>query len=272
MFNLYKIAKELDEISKKNDEDIFKQKLRKLYQDRLYTFIRNTNFLALEKELREREYVFQPWMLPKSLDIIGLKKQLRKEINFNMEFFNDTNSNIGIPPLKQEWYIKKHIKGNMVGAGNAPIDIVKDDLGIDVGGLTFSGNMTNEKSICQNFQGCGKNLDLYFKNKDYKTITTLFNKTYYDKLIKANDVYSVKKLRYLFFFFTKKNIYLINFKINLSNFYKLVENNKVVGQSIFIDNYIDAQYGNVKLYKAKKRMELRLTKNILNSEYCVKLY
>jgi hypothetical protein len=44
------------------------------------------------------------------------------------------------------------------------------------------------------------------------------------------------------------------------------------GMNILIDNFIDNKIGNVKLYKSKKRLELRLCKDIINSFCSVKLY
>lgn len=43
-------------------------------------------------------------------------------------------------------------------------------------------------------------------------------------------------------------------------------------KSILIDNFIDKKLGDVKLYKSKKRLELRLCKDIINSDCSVKLY
>ena len=36
-------------------------------------------------------------------------------------------------------------------------------------------------------------------------------------------------------------------------------------KSINIKNFIDDKYGNVKLYKSKKRLELRIKKDVINS-------
>lgn len=43
-------------------------------------------------------------------------------------------------------------------------------------------------------------------------------------------------------------------------------------QSIILNNVIESKYGNARIYKSKKRMELRLTKNILEDECTIKLY
>jgi hypothetical protein len=45
------------------------------------------------------------------------------------------------------------------------------------------------------------------------------------------------------------------------------------GQSIFAGGFIDEKYGNVKLYKAKKRMELRLDMScITDNQFAYKIY
>ena len=43
-------------------------------------------------------------------------------------------------------------------------------------------------------------------------------------------------------------------------------------KNITIDNFIDCSVGNVKLYKSKKRLELRLSKEIINNKYSIKLF
>ena len=43
-------------------------------------------------------------------------------------------------------------------------------------------------------------------------------------------------------------------------------------KNILIENFIDDEIGNVQLYKSKKRLELRLCKDIINNCYSIKLY
>ncbi len=38
-------------------------------------------------------------------------------------------------------------------------------------------------------------------------------------------------------------------------------------KTILLKNFIDNDFGNVKLYKSKKRLELRLNKKIINDEF-----
>ena len=47
--------------------------------------------------------------------------------------------------------------------------------------------------------------------------------------------------------------------LNLKNLNKVIVNEeRTTSKSVFIDNFIDHEYGNTKIYKAKKRLELRL--------------
>ena len=83
----------------------------------------------------------------------------------------------------------------------------------------------------------------------------------------------MKDIYYIIFVCINKNIYLCCLKLNQEK----IPNMKCggftkTGTNILIDNFIDNKIGNVKLYKSKKRLELRLCKDIINSFCSVKLY
>jgi len=70
-----------------------------------------------------------------------------------------------------------------------------------------------------------------------------------------------------------KNIYLSIFKINIKYIYNIIGYNITKQQkSINFGNFVDNNLGITKLYKSKKRMELRLHKNVLNLNNTIKLY
>ena len=50
-----------------------------------------------------------------------------------------------------------------VAEGHFPIDVVKNDIGIDVMCVCLNGETTNEKSIMQNFKERGNSLDNLFR-------------------------------------------------------------------------------------------------------------
>ena len=62
-------------------------------------------------------------------------------------------------------------------------------------------------------------------------------------------------------------------KLNIKNIYNMKFNNFTKSyKNILISNFIDEAHGVVKLYKSKKRIELRLHKNIIKHEYTIKLF
>lgn len=131
-----------------------------------------------------------------------------------------------------------------------------------------NGSYSNEKSVMQNFS-TGSNLDILFNKSKGNDAVEIFK----NKLSVKYDLYKEKEIYYAIFVCHKKNIYLVCFKLfpeNIKNmeFISFSKANK----TILIDNFIDAQYGNFKLYKSKKRLELRLCKNIIHSEYSVKVF
>lgn len=57
--------------------------------------------------------------------------------------------------------------------------------------------------------------------------------------------------------------------VNSGGFIKAKKENCV---NIIVNNFIDADNGKVTLYKSKKRVELRLKKDILQKDYVHKIY
>jgi len=118
----------------------------------------------------------------------------------------------------------------------------------------------------QNFTD-SNNLDSLFNIESSGKAVEIFKKKLIDKYEKKKNIY------YLIFVCKNKNIYLSCLKFNIDNiknmkFSKLSTKCK----NIEISNFIDNKIGNVKLYKSKKRLELRLSKEIINNECCIKLY
>lgn len=98
------------------------------------------------------------------------------------------------------------------------------------------------------------------------------------KQLKFLEKYSFKDcckldIYYIIFICKSKNVYITCLKLNPIN----MINMKYSGftktcKNIFIDNFIDNKIGNVKLYKSKKRLELRLHKDIINNDCSVKIF
>ena len=138
-------------------------------------------------------------------------------------------------------------------------------------------NLSNEKSLIQNFNSSGADLDILFKEKKDNEALNLYINQYSKKLYNVKNEKNLKDLYILSFISTNKDVYLTCFKINLKNIPNIssggfVNKQKDLCSNIIVNNFIKPLYGNVKLYKAKKRIELRLLPAIIKSEHTVKIY
>lgn len=183
---------------------------------------------------------------------------------------------IQIPKEHLEQYIVQAIGATPVGAGSYGVDIIKEnDFGADIKMLSCKlkdGKLTNadsgETSLAQNFKDTGTSLDQLFKTKDYTTIIDGWKQIIINKLQKVLFEHSVDKIYYLFILRASSTFYLCGLKVNLEeieNICPLIlnpgtnkEHVKASDSSLYLDNYIDSNLGNVKIYKSKKRLELRL--------------
>lgn len=85
--------------------------------------------------------------------------------------------------------------------------------------------------------------------------------------------YNLKELYYLNFISTSNSIYLLLLKINVDAIDNIKENYlSKTKKSINIINIIDDKYGMTKLYKSKKRIELRFNKSVIHTSKTIKLY
>ena len=158
-----------------------------------------------------------------------------------------------------------------VGEGSYPIDGISDKNGYDVSSLavaqTKAGLMntqSGEKSLGQkfadvNFGEAGDNFDNLFQSSDYDKIILAWKKILKKKWNKAITDHNLENLYLvnLLLYKPKKKLYVVLFKINIAKINDM-QKGKPSKASIFIKNFIDDELGNLKIYKSKKRMELRL--------------
>jgi hypothetical protein len=160
-----------------------------------------------------------------------------------------------------------------VGEGSYPIDGINDKNGYDVSSLalgqTPTGKMkkqTGEKSLSQKFE------DENFGDEN-DNLDSLFNSEKYDEIIKAwknilkkkwegtikdqnlNDLYLINLILYK----PENKLMIFLLKINHNNLDEVTKG-KVSAKktSVWFNNFIDEKFGNVKVYKSKKRGELRI--------------
>ena len=211
-----------------------------------------------------------------NLDIAKLQKNLKEDYLTpgRQEYYKSTaTNNLNLEADFMEFITSKCIDGKRIGEGHYPIDIIKNDIGIDVLCVCLNGNITNEKSLMQNFADCGNNLDQLFEQGKYKEAINLYKKSYYRKLLSAKKECKLTKLFYLAFISTNKCIYLSAFKLNLDAILNIRENGiSEQKKSIKFINFIDDKYGATILFKSKKRLELRFCRGILNCDTTIEIY
>ena len=181
-----------------------------------------------------------------------------------------------IPPEHLEIWFSQALGWHSIGAGSYPIDIISPDKssGADVVKVVYkvkkdksiSHSHTNEKSIFQKFGDSNwsddeaeETLDEMFVKKNLKGIGISANDIFYKKI---NSITGLHNLYYFYFLFPPagvNNVYICGLKINKNE--KIpIENLELTKekQSVIIHDFIDSKYGQTKVYKSKKRFELRL--------------
>lgn len=187
---------------------------------------------------------------------------------------------IQIPKEHIEQWFTQALDVKPVGAGSYPIDIYneRDHWGADIKMLNIkvdeTGAVTNgdsgEASLGQNFSDAGVNLDELFLTRNYEEIKNKWISLYNAKYVALkNDYPSIKKIYY--FFILRAGVqptdgadfYFSGAVLNLENLNSVsVNTERTTDNSVFLNNFIEDTYGNTKIYKAKKRLELRLSPKV----------
>jgi hypothetical protein len=226
-------------------------------------------------ENNKLKYVLEPCEIPSSIDKNKLKEYVCNYILPRQEFYIKTNRPLYIEDEFSEWWIEKASGGYPVGKGNGATDVITSSKeGIDVMCVIMNSNQTNEKSLIQNFNTAGCDLDSLFKNKEDTSAINLFMDDLKKKLLDVRAKYQLCELYILAYISLQNSIYVCCFKYNIDLIGNIISSGFTKqGQSIMVGNFIDERFGNVKLYKAKKRLELRLSSSCVNENpFAIKIY
>jgi len=185
---------------------------------------------------------------------------------------------IQIPKEHIEQWFTQSLDVKPVGAGSYPIDIYneREKWGADIKmlniKLTPNGDVSSgdsgEASLGQKFEGPGINLDMLFKTKKFEDIKDQWMNLYLNKYKSLNRNYDVKKVYYFFILRPGTQIkgadfYFTGAILDLKKISQVkVNKSRSTDKSVFLDYFIDNNYGNTKIYKSKKRLELRLRSKV----------
>lgn len=168
----------------------------------------------------------------------------------------------------EQWFVQA-LDVMPIGAGSYPVDIYNSDEGwaADVkmlnAGLDSNGNLKNsysgEASLGQKFEGAGIDLDNLFANKQFEVIKDAWLGIFAGKVSQVKADYpAINNIIYLFILRAGSDFYLVGCDVDTEFIAGVSVADNTTGKSVFLDNFIESKYGNAKIYKAKKRLELRL--------------
>ena len=228
-----------------------------------------------KEEVEETDNVLELCKIPDSLDIEQLKESIRIYMDSRANECRLTNRPLIIESWISEVYTARATGGIEIGGGSCGMDVKTGmNEGIDAMCVIMNKTQSNEKSLMQNFSESGKDLDGLFDKKDDTTTTHLFMKGYSKKLLKCKTEKGLNELYILAFISTYTEVFLVCFNINLENIKNVSSGGFVSDKcvNINVNGFINSAYGNVHLYRSKKRMELRLRSAVLKHEHTVKIY
>ena len=199
-----------------------------------------------------------------------------------LEFYKNTKRVLFYEDDFGEYHCTKSTNGTHVGGGAKPIDVkTSANNGIDVFCVNVNdtkNNNTNEKSLIQDFKDAGSDLDNLYPKKEDTKIVELFASAYANKIKSAHEKFSCNSIYYHGFISTKTDMYEVWLKSNPDNIKNVssdgfVTGGNSTGVNIKVKGFINPKYGNVKAYKSKRRLELRLTlQSLIKDGHAKKIY
>lgn len=172
---------------------------------------------------------------------------------------------------------KEHIEQRVVQAlwvegiwaGSYPVDVIHReemrwaDIKMLSAEVDINGNLTNkdswETSLAQKFQWTWNELDQLFANSEYERIKREWLEIYVNKL---NDVITIQRLEKIYYFILLRwwdKLHILWMEVLIENISNVNVNvNRTTASSVFLDWFINNTLWYLKIYKAKKRLELRL--------------
>ncbi len=178
---------------------------------------------------------------------------------------------IQIPKEHIEQWVVQALGVRPIGAGSYPVDIISDTWGADVKMLSCKvdndGNLTNadsgETSLAQKFGdgnfGDGNTLDALFASREYAFILDRWKEIIVNKYQRVITDHNIENIYYFIVLRADSQFHLCGIKVNLEELENVnVNEARSTNDSIYVNDFIDNNYGHIKIYKAKKRLELRL--------------
>lgn len=199
-----------------------------------------------------------------------MKYFIKKSLFSQPEILPEQSSRAAQIPKEhiEQWFVQA-LGASPSGAGSYPVDIYDVDKGwaADIKMLNASvlnGKLANadsgEASLGQKFKDVGVDLDSLFNTGKFEEIRKLWLDIIRKKERKVlEEISGITHIKYLFILRAENSFYLVGCNLDGTKLSDTsVDTNRTTGISVFLHGMIDPDLGNAKIYKSKKRLELRL--------------
>lgn len=188
---------------------------------------------------------------------------------------------IQIPKEHIEQWVVQALWVEWIGAGSYPVDVINrnDKWGADIKMLSasvdddwdFTSGDSGETSLAQKFQWTWNELDQLFANNEFERIKTEWLEIYVDKLNEVIENEELEKVYYFILLRWGDKLHIVWMEVILDNIWNVtVDTTRTTSSSVFLKDFIEKSLWYLKIYKAKKRLELRLKpKKWLEQWYCL---
>jgi hypothetical protein len=153
------------------------------------------------------------------------------------------------------------------GAGNSIVDVSYKNIGCDVKSISIlDGTHTTEASLYQTFK---ETTSAYFHNNDAKSLWKLFVDGWQDKVCSVNDYCLLIIVRDK----NSMNCSICGFKTTGDKISYSDTNHSLSESYMKVNSLIDYDFADIKIYKSKTRLEIRLKRNFIqNSKYFLSIF
>lgn len=153
------------------------------------------------------------------------------------------------------------------GAGNSVIDVKFNNIGCDIKSISIGdGSHTTEASLFQTFKETTSN---YFEKNKSEELWTLFVDGWQNKVQSVDDYCLLIIVR------SKETLdcSICGFMLSGDKVSYSIDNCIMSNSYMKINSLIDYEYADVKIYKSKTRLEIRLKRNFTqNSDYFLPIF
>jgi hypothetical protein len=229
----------------------------------------------LAQDISYKMNVLRQVPLPPSINLPYLREKVQQYMDPRAEFYRDTGRNPYIEDEFSEYWTAKASNGREIGRGSGGMDVQTGaGEGIDAMCVIMNYNGSNEKSLTQNFNLAGAQLDQLFDERRDVDALNLFCNGYKEKIRKVREENNLTDMYILAYISTQTDVFAVCFYLDEMMIDEVRSGGFVAGgdRNIIANGFIDPSEGNVKLYKSKKRLELRLNRAVLASPYTVHLW